>query len=87
VRDKGFTYSVEVLVKARAKGLRIVEVPVSCIYYREHERNSTLHPVVHGVSVLLGTVRWRIWEFLRCRETRRTARNAVKGIDRAAKVW
>jgi len=52
----GMDVSVELLVAARAKALRIVEVPVRCIY---HGDGSTLHPVPHGIRVALAVVRLR----------------------------
>lgn len=45
-----FSFSVEVLVKARKKGFRIAEVPVTCVY---HDRGSTSNPVLHGFSVMI----------------------------------
>jgi len=45
-----FSFSVEVLVKARKKGFRISEVPVTCVY---HDRGSTSNPVLHGFSVMI----------------------------------
>jgi len=62
ITEAGFGFSTEILIKARALGFRIVEVPVSCIYHEDIKSNSTLNPVRHGLGVLLVTIRWRIWE-------------------------
>lgn len=62
----GMDVSVELLVTARARRLRIVEVPVRCIY---HGDSSTLHPVPHGIRVALAVVRLRV-EAVWCRWTR-----------------
>ena len=55
-QSKGMEWSVELLVQARAKGLHMVEVPVSCVY---HQDGSTFHPVPHGIRVALAVVRMR----------------------------
>lgn len=60
IEEAGFTFSVETVVKARAFGFRVAEVPVNVLYHRQFSRNSTLNPIVHGLSVALGTVKWRI---------------------------
>jgi len=57
ITDLGFGYSIEVLIQANKKRLRITEVPVSCIY---HEDGSTINPVEHGISVLASTIMHRI---------------------------
>ncbi len=59
IKEIGFSFSVEMLVKARAKGMRIVEVPIDCIYYDDGRQNSTINPIRHGLGVALGTVKWR----------------------------
>lgn len=60
IHEGGFTFSVETLIKARAKGFRIKEVPITVLYHKQFSRNSTLNPVVHGLNVALGTVRVRL---------------------------
>lgn len=57
--EYGFAFSVETLVKARAYGFKIKEIPISCIYHKEHSRNSTLNPVRHGLGVALAVIKWR----------------------------
>lgn len=61
IEENGFGFSVEVLIKARAKNLTIFPVPISCIY---HEDGSTLNPVIHGITVALKVVKYRILELL-----------------------
>jgi glycosyltransferase involved in cell wall biosynthesis len=55
----GFEFSIQTLVRARKKGLKIVEVPISCIY---HDAGSTLNPFVHGLSVALAVFKIRMEE-------------------------
>ncbi len=57
ITDKGFGYSVEVLIQAKKKRLRIAEVPVSCIY---HNHGSTANPIMHGLAVFTSTIMHRI---------------------------
>lgn len=56
-----FSFSVEVLVKARKKGFRIAEVPVSCLY---HDQGSTSNPVLHGLGVAFAIARIRLYNVL-----------------------
>lgn len=49
LRETGFAVETEMIVQAVDKGMKIVEVPVSCIYTDD---GSTMNPVVHGVGVL-----------------------------------
>jgi len=60
IEEKGFNFSVEVLVKARKLGLRIVEVPVSCIYHKEFKVNSSMNPIQQGLSVSMAVIKWRL---------------------------
>lgn len=60
ITERGFSFSVETLIKARALGFRIKEVPVTVLYHKQYSQNSSLNPVRHGLSVALGTVKWRI---------------------------
>ena len=57
ITEAGFGFSVELLVQARKAGLRIIEVPISCIY---HDASHSLNPVLHGVGVALMVVKHRI---------------------------
>ena len=56
ISEKGMGASTEIIVKLRRKGLRIKEVPVSCKY---HANGSSMNPLIHGLSVVLATVKLR----------------------------
>jgi len=60
ITESGFSFSVETIIKARGLGFRIVEVPVSVLYHKQFSQNSSLNPIVHGLAVALGTVKWRL---------------------------
>lgn len=60
IEETGFSFSVETVIKARGLGFRVTEVPVNVLYHRQFSRNSTLNPIVHGLSVAFGTIKWRI---------------------------
>jgi len=62
----GFGFSIQTLVQARKKGLKIIERPISCIY---HAEGSTLNPVVHGVNVMWSILKIRLKEELFSRGT------------------
>jgi len=60
--EKGMGISVEVIIKARAKGFTIKEVPISCSY---HEGSSTMNPVLHGLIVVVAVMKFRfktVWD-------------------------
>jgi glycosyltransferase involved in cell wall biosynthesis len=57
VTHDDFSFSVEVLVKARNKGFHIQEVPVSCLY---HDQGSTSNPILHGLGVAFAVASIRI---------------------------
>ena len=57
ITENGFGFSVEVLIKARKLGLTIAEVPISCVY---HAQGSSMNPIIHGLSVALDVIRYRI---------------------------
>jgi glycosyltransferase involved in cell wall biosynthesis len=57
--DRGFGFSIQSLVQVRKHGLKIVEVPVSCIY---HGTGSSEDPITHGTAVLLSVLRTRLNE-------------------------
>ena len=57
ITESGFGFSVELLVQARAHGLAIREVPISCIY---HPDSHSMNPVLHGVGVALMVVKHRL---------------------------
>jgi len=56
ITEKGFGFSVQVLIEARKNGLVITEVPVSCIY---HSEGSSLNPIAHGLGVAWSVVKLR----------------------------
>jgi glycosyltransferase involved in cell wall biosynthesis len=60
IAESGFTFSTETLIKARAMGYRIREVPITVLYHKQFSRNSTLNPVIQGLNVALGTARVRL---------------------------
>ncbi len=53
--DSGMGVSTEILIKANKKGLKISEVPIEVLYGGE---TSTHHPVSHGTSVILSTMKF-----------------------------
>ena len=53
--DYGMGVSTEILIKASKKEFRITEVPIIVSYEGE---TSTHHPVSHGVSVILSTIKY-----------------------------
>ena len=53
--EDGMGVSVEILLKAREQGLRVVEVPVRCSY--RGLETSTRGPLRHGVGVVVSIVR------------------------------
>lgn len=53
--EHGMGVSTEILIKASKKGFRIKEVPIKILYQGD---TSTHHPVSHGVSVLLSTMKF-----------------------------
>ncbi len=55
--EEGMSVSMEIIIKARKMGLRMCEVPITCLYI---EGSSTHNPVVHGVSVAMATVMQRV---------------------------
>jgi FkbM family methyltransferase len=60
IQENGFSFSVETLVRARAKGFRIGEVPITCLYHQDFKLNSSMNPIRHGVSLLCGVLKWRM---------------------------
>ena len=60
IEDNGFGFGVEMLIKARKKGLRVKEVPVTSLYHSDFWQNHTLNPLRHGLSLVWATIKWRI---------------------------
>jgi len=59
IEERSFGFSTEMLIKARAIGFRITEVPVSCVYHNDYARDSSMGPIKHGLSVAWTTIKWR----------------------------
>ena len=59
IKEDGFGFSTETLIKARKMGARMVEIPVSCIYHKL-KQDSTMNPLKHGLMVAWKTLWWRI---------------------------
>ena len=57
ITDSGFGFSVQIIIEARRKGYRIMEVPISCLY---HPESSTMNPISHGLRVVLAVIKYRI---------------------------
>jgi len=57
LQEEGMSISIEIIIKARKLGLRMYEVPITCLYI---EGSSTYNPVVHGLSVAIATVMQRV---------------------------
>ena len=55
VSDEGMGVSTEILIKGSNLGLKIVEVPIKVNYEGE---TSTHHPVSHGTSVIVSTLKF-----------------------------
>ena len=53
--DYGMGVSTEILIKASKMGFRVREVPVKILYEGE---TSTHHPLPHGISVILSTMKF-----------------------------
>lgn len=53
--EQGMGVSTEILMKASKKGFRMVEVPIRILYEGD---TSTHHPVSHGVSVMMSTMKF-----------------------------
>ena len=53
--DYGMGVSTEILIKANKKGFKIQEVPITVLY---EGNTSTHHPLSHGISVILSTMKF-----------------------------
>lgn len=58
-KSSGFGFSVESIIKARARKLRIKEVPISCIYNGSSDHSKL--PLLHGIEVMLSILKWRFY--------------------------
>ncbi len=61
LKENGFGSTIEILVKARKKGFKIIEVPISCTYHNL-EQDSHMNPLKHGLDVIMKAVFWRLKE-------------------------
>jgi len=57
--SNGFGFSVESIIKARARKWRIKEVPISCIYNGASDHSKM--PLFHGIEVILSVLKWRFY--------------------------
>lgn len=57
ITEKGFAFSVQLLIQARRKDFTIVEVPISCTY---NPNSHSLNPVIHGLGVALKVIKLRL---------------------------
>jgi dolichyl-phosphate beta-glucosyltransferase len=69
VRTRGFAFDVELLVRAQAEGLVVVEVPIAFC----HDRDSRVDPVAHAFEMARDVARLRRAQ----REPKRDARRQV----------
>lgn len=53
-------YAVEMLVKSRNNGCRMMGVPVEAIYHSEYSDNSTISPLKLGLYLLWMIIKWRL---------------------------
>jgi len=53
--ETGMGVSTEILIKSSKRGFRIGEIPITILYEGE---TSSQHPVTHGISVLLSTLKF-----------------------------
>lgn len=53
--ESGMGVSTEILIKANQKKLRIIEIPIKILYEGETSKH---HPVSHGTSVILSTMKF-----------------------------
>lgn len=60
IEDNSFGFGTEMLIKARKKGLRVKEVPITSIYNDDFWQNHTMWPLWHGLSLVWATIKWRI---------------------------
>ena len=59
IDEYGFGFTCETLIKCRKAGLRIKEVPVTCIYHSDFKMNSSMNPIKQGLITVFKTIYWR----------------------------
>lgn len=62
ISSSGFGCVFELLVKARKLNYRIKPVDITCVYFKDFKRNSTMNPIKHGLIAACGALKWRLWE-------------------------
>lgn len=60
IRERGYGFATEVVIKARKYNLRVAEVPISCIYHNGLRYNSSMAPLKQAVIILGCTLKWRV---------------------------
>jgi len=60
--ENRFGFVVEMIIKARKSGLKVVEKPVTCIYPEDPSFESWKNNARRGVQLVARTTRWRLWE-------------------------
>ena len=55
ISESGMGVSTEILIKANRKKLKITEIPITILYEGD---TSTHHPISHGTSVILSTMKF-----------------------------
>jgi glycosyltransferase involved in cell wall biosynthesis len=60
VKESGFEYIPEILLKARHAAARITEVPIVCYYHESFQMNSTMEPFEQGLRMVLSIIKWRV---------------------------
>ncbi|MDY6833345.1 MAG: glycosyltransferase family 2 protein [Chloroflexota bacterium] len=66
ITEDGFGFSIEVLMEAERRGLRITEVSTRCLY---HSQCSTMNPIRHGFGLIVVLAKLRL-KYLRSRWNR-----------------
>jgi glycosyltransferase involved in cell wall biosynthesis len=59
IKDSGFGFCMEMMIRARQGGFRIKEVPINCVYHKEYDLNSTLDPIRLALILVWKTILWR----------------------------
>lgn len=60
IEENGFGFTCETLIKCRKAGLRIQEVPVTCIYHSVFRLNSSMNPIKQAFITIIKTLYWRL---------------------------
>jgi len=59
ITENGWGWSTETLIKARSKRLRIVEAPISCIYFTKSHRDALPRLIKRGLQHIYTIIKWR----------------------------